>query len=160
MYPGVSPCVSLDLLTTKFLCLWQTLEGSKSFLAQFESRKTEQFHLWKPQLAGTLYEAEEVRNACGLECRMGTTYKEGSVELSKDDVLFFGRDSAGLALFFLEREERFFAFIEQLVEESAAVFNTRAFKRTPQIEAVPIGCSNVWRPAWWYHEDDKVVCLL
>ena len=38
------------------------------------------------------------RNACGLERRMGTTYKEASVELSKDDVLFFGRDSAGLAL--------------------------------------------------------------
>ena len=29
MYPGVSPCVSLDLLTTKFFYLWQTLEGSK-----------------------------------------------------------------------------------------------------------------------------------
>ena len=133
---------------------------SQAVLTRLLHRNVEQFHLWKPQLAGTLYEAEEVRNACGLECRMGTTYKEGSVELSKDDVLFFGRDSAGLALFFLEREERFFAFIEQLVEESAAVFNTRAFKRTPQIEAVPIGCSNVWRPAWWCHEDDKVVCLL
>ena len=61
---------------------------------------------------------------------------------------------------FWNEKSVFFAFIEQLVEESAAVFNTRAFKRTPQIEAAPIGCSNVWRPAWWCHEDDKVVCLL
>ena len=29
VYPGVSPSVSLDLLTTKFFYLWQTLEGSK-----------------------------------------------------------------------------------------------------------------------------------
>ena len=89
VYPGVSPCVSLDLLTTKFLYLWQTLEGSKK-------------------------------------------------------VFLRGLNHG----------------IKKVFMSEAAVFNTRAFKRTPQIEAVPIGCSNVWRPAWWCHEDDKVLCLL